>query len=259
MPEIPLPPLEALTAEVTTEDSLLNGRLGLRQTTKGFRVAIDSVFLAAAVPATAGDRVLELGTGVGAAALCLAHRVPGCQIVGLERQPDIARLAADNAVLNRLEDRIKIVVSDVCRTTGLRPASFDHVMANPPHLDPKRGLPSPDQYRQAAKFEMAGGLSVWVDQCVNLVRPRGGITLIHRADRLDELIACLGGRTGGTVVFPLWPNGVAHVPAKRILVYTRRGVNARMSLAQGLTMHRSDGQFTTEAQAVLRDGQALVL
>ena len=254
-----MPALEAPTAELTTDDTLLNGRLGLRQLTRGYRVAIDSIFLAAAVPARADDRVLDLGAGAGAAALCLAHRVSGCQVVGLEREPDLARVAVDNAILNRLEDRIKIIVGDVCQKPCLRSATFDQVMANPPYLDPKRGRPSPDRIRRAAKFETAGGISAWVDQCLNLVRPRGGITLIHRADRLDDLITCLRGRAGGTIIYPLWPNGETHRPAKRILVHTRRGVNAPTSLAQGLTLHRSDGQFTAEAQAVLRDGRALVL
>jgi len=59
-----------------SEDGVLGGRLRLRQPTSGYRVAIDPVFLAAAVPAGPRDTVLDIGCGVGAAALCLAARVP---------------------------------------------------------------------------------------------------------------------------------------------------------------------------------------
>ncbi len=79
-----------------SEDRLLGGAVCLRQPRQGYRAAIDPVFLAASVPARRGERVLELGVGSGAAALCLAHRVPGCGVTGLERQRDVAALAARN-------------------------------------------------------------------------------------------------------------------------------------------------------------------
>ncbi|MBF0393554.1 MAG: methyltransferase, partial [Alphaproteobacteria bacterium] len=59
-----------------TDDTLLDGRVRLRQPTHGYRAAIDPVFLAAAVPAGAGQRVLDAGCGAGAALLCLCARVP---------------------------------------------------------------------------------------------------------------------------------------------------------------------------------------
>ena len=71
----------------TTEDALLGGRVRLLQLRRGYRVAVDSVLLAASVEASAGARILDLGCGTGAVALCLAARVPGVTVVGLELQP----------------------------------------------------------------------------------------------------------------------------------------------------------------------------
>src|SRR5580692_7243816 len=90
----------------TSDDALLGGRVHLHQPAQGYRVAIDPVLLAAAVPAAEGDRVLDIGCGVGAASLCLAARVPGCRIVGLELQPALAQLAAENAARNAVADRV---------------------------------------------------------------------------------------------------------------------------------------------------------
>jgi len=56
----------------STEDALLGGRVRLLQAKVGYRAAIDPVLLAAAIPARAGQRVLDLGCGAGAASLCLA-------------------------------------------------------------------------------------------------------------------------------------------------------------------------------------------
>src|SRR6056297_2259973 len=77
---------EASTAAAgETRDALLGGRVWLRQPARGYRAGVDAVFLAAACPARPGARVLDLGCGVGAAALCLAARVPDLAITGVER------------------------------------------------------------------------------------------------------------------------------------------------------------------------------
>ena len=64
----------------TTEDRLLGGRVTVFQPTGGYRAAIDPVLLAAAIPANPTDRVLDVGSGTGAASLALAARVEGCQV-----------------------------------------------------------------------------------------------------------------------------------------------------------------------------------
>ena len=77
-----------------SDDKFLMGRLRLLQPLRGYRAATDPVLLAAACPATPGQSVLDLGCGAGAAALCLATRVPGLALAGLEVQPEYADLAA---------------------------------------------------------------------------------------------------------------------------------------------------------------------
>ena len=80
-----------------TEDTVLGGRLRLRQPRRGHRVGHDAILLAAAVPARAGETVVELGAGVGAAGLALASRVPGIRLTMVELVPRLAALAAENA------------------------------------------------------------------------------------------------------------------------------------------------------------------
>ena len=116
-----------------SEDRLLGGRIILRQPVGGFRAAIDPVLLAAAIPAKPGERVLELGAGTGAASLCLARRVAGCEILGLELQPDLAALATGNAETNLLAGQVAFRVGDLLHPPAdLAAGGFDHVMANPP-------------------------------------------------------------------------------------------------------------------------------
>ncbi|MEA2754189.1 MAG: hypothetical protein QOJ54_478 [Aliidongia sp.] len=241
-----------------SEDRLLGGRVVLRQPVQGFRAAIDPVLLAASVPAEAGQSVLELGTGSGAAALCLARRVDGLRVTGLDQQRDLVRLACENAVLNGLERQMDFMVGDLLQPPSrLAPNSFDHVLANPPYLEAGTATLPPDRARARAVGEGAADLAAWVRFALLMVRMRGSITFIHRADRLDALLAVLVGRVGEIVIFPLWPG--VNKPAKRVLVRARRGIETPLKLSSGLVLHEADGRFTAAAERVLREAAALAL
>ena len=90
-----------------------------------------------------------------------------------------------------------------------------------------------------------------------MVRAKGTVTFIHRADRIDALLGNLTGRAGEIVVFPLWPGeGKA---ASRILVRARKQAATPARLAAGLVLHEADGRLTTGADGVLREGRGLDL
>jgi tRNA1(Val) A37 N6-methylase TrmN6 len=230
----------------------------LRQPANGARVAIDPVFLAAAVPAEGKEIVLDVGAGSGAASLCLAARVAQCRVTGLELQRDLVRLAGDNAELNGMSGRVSMIAGDLLEPPPrLSPGLFDHVMANPPYVERGRGTPSMSPAKAAATIEGGADLGDWVRFALAMVRGQGTVSLIHRADRIDALLGHLAGRAGDIVVFPLWPaEGRA---ASRILVRARKQVATPSRLMPGLVLHGADGRFTAAAEAVLRGGAGLEL
>ena len=87
---------------------------------------------------------------------------------------------------------------------------------------------------------------------INTEVHKGVVTLIHRADRLDDIIRGLGGKFGGITVCPLWPR--AGVPAKRLIIRARKGLATPFTLTAGLVLHADSGDYTAEAGAVLRGG-----
>ena len=249
---------EPAAAAAFTEDRLLGGRIRLRQPTSGYRVAIDPIFLAASVPAEPHQSVLDVGCGAGAAMLCLAARVPHTRLVGLEMQRDLVRLAGDNTILNALEARVSVMIGDLLHPPPrLSPGAFDHVMANPPFNEPGRATPGTQPGKAAATIEGDADLAAWVRFSLTMVRPKGTVTFIHRADRIDALLAEIAGRAGEVVVFPLWPG--EDRAASRILVRARKQVAAPARLAAGLVLHRPDGRPTDRAEGVLREGRGLDL
>jgi tRNA1(Val) A37 N6-methylase TrmN6 len=239
-----------------SEDLLLGGRLRLRQPTSGYRVAIDPVFLAAAVPAGPRDAILDVGCGVGAAALCLAARVPGCRVTGVEVQRDLVRLAGDNVELNELTAQVSVMQGDLLNLPPrLAPGAFDHVMANPPFLAAGSATAPPDPGKATANVESAANLAAWVRIALAMVRAKGSLTFIHRADRLDSLLALLAGKAGEITLYPLWPGGGK--PAKRVIIRARKQIASPTSLLAGMILHEDDGRFTAAADAVLRGAAGL--
>ena len=241
----------------TTDDTLLDGRLTVRQPKKGFRIAIDTVLLAASVPARDGDRVADLGSGVGGAALALACRVAGVDVTGLEADGALAALCAENAAQNDMGLRVRCLVGSVLAPpSALQPGTFDHVMMNPPYRDLGTGTPSPHPGRERANAHADGTIADWVASALRLVRPKGYVTVIYDAGGLDGLVAAFCAGAGDVTVFPLWP-GPDGKPAKRVIVRARKGVKSPARMLAGLVLHGAAGAFTPEAEAVLRDAKAL--
>ena len=241
-----------------SDDRLLGGRIRLYQPRHGYRVAIDPVLLAAAVAARPGERVLDAGTGTGAAALCLATRLPGIAVVGLERDPELLAIAQRNVAANPGTAPIALVAGDLLAPdAALAGSPFDRVMTNPPYH--RRGAATPPGTATRAAAHLAeAGLAAWVGACLALLRPRGWLTVIHTADALEELVGALASRTGDLLVHPLWPTADAPL-ARRVIVTARKGGRGPSRLSRGLVLHEADGRYTAAAEAVLREAAPLTL
>ena len=240
-----------------TCDTLLAGRVTLVQPAQGYRVAIDPVLLAASVEPKAGHRVLDLGCGAGAIALCLLARCPQVHVTGLEQNPDLVDLARRNASENGMTERFEIHQGSVAAVpSAIAPGSFDWVLTNPPHLEASAATASPNAARRSANMEGEAGLEAWIAAAARSLKPKGRLALIHRADRVDGIIRALAGGFGEVVLHPLWPK--AGHPAKRVILHARKGVASPFRIEAGTVLHNGDGGFTDAARAVL-DGGSLAM
>ncbi len=244
--------------DALSDDKFLCGRLRLLQPVKGYRAATDAVLLAAACPAVAGQSVLDLGCGAGAATLCLAARVPGLRLSGLELQPEYADLARRNAARNG--HQIEVVEGDLARMPQALRRDFDQVIANPPWYPPG-GTASPVPVRATA-MQVTLPLSAWVQAATRRLAPGGWLTMIAGADSLPEMLGALAPKLGSGMVLPLAPrDGRA---ALRVILRARKGGRAPFRLLAPFVIHEGaahDGDresYTPAANAVLRDGADLL-
>ncbi len=234
---------------------VLNGAVSLAQPDGGFQTSIDAVLLAAACPVVAEQSVLDLGCGVGAAGLCVAQRVLGIALTGVELFAREAELARQNAADNGAN---AMVVEGDIRDIEFEDR-FDHVVCNPPYLTAGAHLHSPDEAKATAMghVDREASLSDWVMAAHRNLKSKGSFTLVHRADALDEILVLLGKRFGAIEVIPLWPK--AGREAKRVIVRALKDRKSPLKLHAGVTLHQDNGNYTQEAEAILREGKGLYL
>jgi len=247
-----------------TDDAVLGGRLRLLQPKRGHRFGHDAVLLAAATRARSGERIADLGAGVGTAGLAVAARVPGVHVKLVEISAGLATLAALNAARNRLVDRVNAVALDIAApaadftAAGLPPGSCDAVLMNPPFNDPARHRPSPDGRRRSAHdLGAPTTLVTWVDAATRLLRRGGALTTIFRADGLIDLLGALTASFGAITVLPV--HGKPGGNAVRIIVGALKGSGAPPAILPGLVLAAEDGTPSEAAEAVLRRGADLAL
>jgi tRNA1(Val) A37 N6-methylase TrmN6 len=254
--------MNCATPEPRPPDAWLGGRLRLYQPDRGaHRAGTDAVLLAALLRPAPGATCCDVGAATGAVGLAVALRAPTCRMLLVERDPALADLARLNATLNGLDGRVDVVAADVLakggarRAAGLVPECCDLVLTNPPYFEAGRHRISPIADKAAAHTFPMGSLDGWLRTCVEILRPRGHLGLIHRADALPDCLDALRGRFGGIGVRPVQAR--AGEPAIRVLITAVKGSRAPFSLLTPLVLHGADGAFTP-ILAALNAGKAWI-
>lgn len=246
-----------MTTETRPVDlcTLLNGQVRLYQPVKGYRAGMDAVMLAASLSARPGEALAELGCGPGAALVSAAWRLPEARFEAWEVEGWAADLARRNAAQNGQADRVEITTGDIA---DIPPAHrLDQVFFNPPFFDDPAALRPPSAEKERAWMSGDAPLPVWFKSAANLLKAKGYLTVIHRADALGAILSAAEREFGSPVIKPIQPR--ADRPAKRVIVRLRKGGRAPLQLLAPLVLHAGeDRAYSPEAQAIY-DGASLDL
>jgi tRNA1(Val) A37 N6-methylase TrmN6 len=239
------------------ETGFLAGKVMLRQLRRGHRAGTDAALLVAAARPYAKGRVADLGAGVGAIGLSLAMLDRTLELLLIEIDPLLARLADEAASANGCAARVEVLNLDLrAIADGRSPlpsaGSCDLAVMNPPFADARGQQASPDPLRARAHVMPRGGLAAWIDAARALLKPKGALVVIHRPDALDELLAALRSGFGAIALRPVHPR--ADQPATRILLFARKGSRAPLSIAPALVLH--EGNAFTPLAAMIHRGEA---
>jgi tRNA1(Val) A37 N6-methylase TrmN6 len=241
------------------ETTLLRGRVRLLQPKVGFHASLDTVFLAAAVPVKNGANILDVGCGVGSAGLCAMSRNSHMHLIGIDIQRELIDLALQNAALNALEEHCHFFRGDLLSEKVIPDNYFNVVLMNPPYMEGGTHTPSPRKNKALSHGEEASGAKLldWTKYAHRKLKNGGMLVMIHRADRLDDVIVALEQRRwfGSLEVYPLWSK--EGEDAKRVIIRARKERYAPMVLKPGLVIHEKNGQYTDGAQRILSAAEAL--
>lgn len=255
---------EVLPTELpVTDDAFLGDGLHMLQPRDGYRAGIDAVLLAATVTGGGRLRVVDLGAGAGVVGLCVARRLSDARVVLVERERELVDLAQRNAIRNKLGDRVAVVSGDVTgkaeslRLAGVNEGSFDVVLANPPFHLTGRGTAAGNALKAASHAMEGGQLDAWVRCAARLARPGGTFAMIHKADAVGDILAAFGQRFGGVKMKPVYAR--PGEPAIRVLIQGTKGNRAPLEMLPPLVLHGEGQGFTSELNAILRDGGVLAI
>lgn len=240
----------------TTIDKLLGGRFEIEQPAKGYRIAVDTLLLAAALQAQAGQHVLDMGCGVGGVMLALATRVQEVHITGIEIQAHMADLCVSNIRRNGHEPRLKLLRGDVTVLDEALRAAFDHVAMNPPYTDAARHSPPPNASKKRAHVDEDGEMGAWITAAAAALKEGGVMTMINRSDRQSELLALCQEHFNHIRIKPIWSK--ADGTCKRIILRAKKGQGSPETIEEPpFLLYGPDGRYTPQAEALLRHAGAM--
>lgn len=241
---------------MTESVTLLDGKVIANQSEAGFRSGLDAVLLGASIDIKPEHVGMEFGCGSGAAMLVAAFHNKVSRFQGFDKDHVMLGFANENIAANVWSDRVVAFWEDVGKPGHLGLAH--QVFFNPPYYDDPKKMVPPKFQKQAAYMGNGVPLENWIRLANKVLTPKGRMTLIHRADRLDDILAISKKWLGDVVVKPIAP--YADQPAKRILVSARKGTRGVMKLLPPLVLHDgSNRKYTGEAESILRGSDRIEL
>jgi tRNA1Val (adenine37-N6)-methyltransferase len=236
--------------QITTTDTLFEGRLKVIQKKKGYRFSVDAAILANHVRLKPTDIAVDLGTGCGIIPLILSLHTPSAHIYGIEIQKDLAELASRNVHKNHMEGSITIIRGDMKDfRSHLNPGTVDVVFSNPPYRKLLSGRINPEEERAVARHEIRASLSDVVSVAESLLKPSGRLLVIYPAERAIDLIVNM--RT-----FKLEPKHLRFIHPKRrsgAILTVAEGIkygNPGLEVDSPFIIYESEGRYTDEAKKV---------
>ena len=241
-----------------TKDSFLGGGIRIWQPKKGYRAGIDPILLAASVNVSAGQKVLDLGCGVGTASFAIGYRVKNVELYGIEIQKVFADLADLNSKENGIEFQVECSnISNL--SSNITSKNFDHVIANPPYFDRKSSVRGINVSKEKS-FGDTRPISEWLKVAAKRAKPKGFVHFIVRSDRLMEIFTNMPNSLGSLVITPVISR--KNENAKLTILHAKKNGRAGFIISSPIVLHpqKSDvrEKYIPEVDKVLRNGASLI-
>lgn len=228
----------------------LHSGIRITQSDDLFRIGTDSMVLADFAPLRGVRTAADLGCGNGCLGFLLLGRAPGLQITGIELQAAACALARQNIADNNLQAQYRLIEGDLRQIPDLLPANgFDCVVSNPPYFPIGSGFNARDEAFAIARTERCCTPDDLCRAAKWLLHSGGSFCLVHRPERLADLICALRAHR----LEPKRLRLVRHHPgaqASILLLDSRLDGKPGLQLEPDLTLFDENGQETAEYRRI---------
>ena len=235
-------------------DDLQYKGLKIIQNTNGFCFGVDSVLLTEfAKDMKKNKTIVDLGTGTGIIGILLSKKVEASKVIGIEIQKDVAEMASRSVELNNLQNTMQILNEDV-KNLSLEKNSFDYVVTNPPYKKVGTGIINKEDKQIISRHETTVNLDEWIKVASNLLKDNGAIYMVHRPERLNEIIENLRK-------YRLEPKRIRFVypkiskDANLVLIKAVKYANSFLKVEKPLIIYNEDGSYTDEILKIYEEGK----
>lgn len=226
--------------------------LRLSQSSNGYRYSIDAFLLADFCEVPKGFKILDLGSGCGIVSILLAKAWPNSQIVGIDIQTDLIKLANQNLQKNNFLQNIRFIHGDVREILNyfLR-EEFGVIITNPPYHKIGSGRINPHPGKASARHEIIGGLREFVHAGFKVLQPKGSFYIIYTAKRTPELMCEL-------IQNGLEPKILRNVHPKEnynanlVLIKATKMGRPGLKILPPIYLFKNDGKYSNEAERILK-------
>lgn len=232
-------------------DDLQYRGLKLIQNKNGFCFGVDSVLLSDfAKEIKKNSVVVDIGTGTGIIGLLLCKKTNLQKIYGVEIQKEVAEMAKRSIAMNDLEDKFEIINCDIHDIFDfLKPNSIDSIVTNPPYKKANTGLQNEEEKQLISRHEVKCTLEDIVEKSSKLLKDKGEMYMVHRAERLVDILCLLRK-------YRLEPKNIRFVHPKPnekpnlILVKAIKFANPFLKIDKPLVIYEEEGKYTEEINRI---------
>lgn len=213
------------------------------QNKDGFCFGSDAVLLSRFAKPKKNARVLDLCTGTGIIPVLMWGLNELSEICAVEIVDEVADMARRTMELNGLSENIKVICDDLKNAPEIYgKRSFDVVTCNPPYMNVGGGLINPKEKLALARHEIACTLDDVVRVSKSVLKPCGKIFMVHRADRLCDVIDTFRKyKIEPKRLRVVYPSSSKE--ASLVLVEGAEGGKAQLKVEPPLFMYDDDGNY----------------
>ena len=228
-------------------DDLEYKGLKIIQNTEGFCFGIDAVLLSDfAKEIKNNSKVLDLGTGTGILSILLSGKTNLNKIYGIEIQEEVANMAQRSVQLNNLENKIEIINKNIKDLENIfEKNSFDAIVTNPPYKKINTGEKNEKENKLISRHEVTASLDDFIKISFNLLKDKGSFYMVHRPERLAEIIYKLKQNKLEPKIIKFVYSNVKSEP-KLVLIKSVKNAKEFLKIEKPLYIYNDDGKYTEE-------------